>query len=101
MPTGTRSRLWTWRPRRRRLAPIDGSYGIVTPLGATWHDIWDVAANAAPWELYMCVSDELRDEVDADPDKYIELYGEWKYDYKAWLASLPDKNKKGGKQASQ
>jgi hypothetical protein len=49
----------------------------------------------------MCVSDELRDEVDADPDKYIELYGEWKYDYKAWLASLPDKNKKGGKQASQ
>ncbi len=47
-------------------------------------------ANAAPWELYICASDILRDELEKNPeDPAIQLYGEWKYDRSAWEETLP------------
>ncbi|KAK4151218.1 hypothetical protein C8A00DRAFT_45523 [Chaetomidium leptoderma] len=82
------------RPTSTRLSDFRHSWGLIEPVGgASYYQRWEIEANAAAWELYMCTSDELRDQAEKGSDQYLDLYADWKYDITGWKKSLPWYNK--------
>lgn len=56
---------------------------------------WEVGANAAPWELYMAASEELRDKVDQEPTGCLRLYSDNVFNFEGWRDNLPWNKKEG------
>jgi hypothetical protein len=84
-------------PTTTDLMPIELYGEIVEPWGppSLMYEGWALEANAAPWELYMCASEELRDKVDQEPRHFLQLYSDNRFNFYSWRDNLPWHKKEG------